>query len=267
MKNIFIIIVLFLAVNLNAQEVKWIPSSETDDGCSMVTDCKTNTLCFSLELDPTETGTLTSYTTGFLTSCLNGSINVLHNQSCVINDNSMMTEACAQFDRVLLNCSGNTGNLAVTQGQKVILHQICFEMDIEEEVVMEEDPVMGITISYDLSANEFATSVPKFDSVIASTRRAQTPCDEKESTSLDTHSSQLQVYPNPTAGGLKVFFNDGGKNAALSILSTDNRRVLSENIRCNRELDFDLEYLKPGTYIVNVKGQNKTESKKFIILK
>ena len=267
MKNILIIIALFLAANLNAQEVKWIPSSETDDGCSMVTDCKTRTLCFSLELDPAETGILTSYTTGFFTSCLDGNINVLHNQSCVIKDNSQVTEACAQFDKVLLNCSGNTGNLAVTKGEKVILHQICFEMDIEEDVIMEEDPVMGITISYDLSVNKFSTSLPKYDSFIASTRKSKTPCDQEEPISLQTQNSQLHLYPNPTAGGLKVFFNDGGKNAKLNILSAENKRVLSENINCNEELDFNLEHLNPGTYIVKVKGQNKTESKKFIILK
>jgi len=227
MKNLIIIIAVLFSINTQAQKVSWVPSSEEDGGCTMVTDCATNTLCYSLEYTPDVNGVLTSYTTGFFTSCIEGEANLLHNQSCVINDNSSMISACEDYDKTLLNCSGNTGQFVVTTGETVILHQICFDIDVKEEVVLEEDPVMGITVSIDID-NGFTTSKPKYDEHTLSTRNADSPCDHAV---LDTEplvlgGLDLHVYPNPSSGNINVVFS-----------------------------------------VVRVKGENETKSKKFIIIK
>ena len=269
MKNIIILIAVLFSIQTQAQKVSWVPSSEQDGGCSMVTDCATNTLCYSLEYTPEVTGVLTSYTTGFFTSCIDGLANLLHNQSCVINDNSSMISACEQYDKTLLNCSGNTGQLVVTKDEAVILHQVCFDIDVNEEVTLEEDPVMGITVSIDLEKDGFTTSKPKYTEYSLSTRAVDYPCGHNVELSdlIDVNTLDLHVFPNPSTGNINVIFNDGGLTADMSIVTSDNKRMMSQIIECKKENKFDLNHYHPGTYIIRVKGENETISKKFIIIK
>ena len=269
MKNIIILIAVLVSFNSQAQKVNWVPSTESDGGCSMVTDCATNTLCYSLEYTPESTGILTSYTTGFFTSCIDGAANLLHNQSCVINDKSSMISACEEFGKTLLNCSGNTGQIMITKDEPIILHQVCFDIDVKEEVELLVDPVMGITVSIDLLTNGFTTSKPKYEDYTASTRDVETPCDLKNDIEIDAFDASLalQVFPNPTSGSINVFFNDGGLTADMSIITSDNKRMMTQTIDCNKKHSFNLNDYHGGTYIVRIKGENKSESKKFIIIK
>lgn len=271
MRNILIIIAIAFSINTQAQNVSWVPSSETDDGCEMVTDCKTNTLCYSLEYVPEVSGVLTSYTTGFFYSCIDGAANVLHNQSCVINDNSNEISACNELNKTLLSCSGNTGQLVLTKDMPIILHQVCFNIDVYEEVKLEEDAFMGVSMSIDLANHEFVTSRPSLEASVIRTRDDKDPCDEEAvlttSTTDNVFTKEYVLYPNPSSGNIKVLFNDGGADAILTIVTAENKKLMSQNITCGETYEFDFRSYVPGTYIAQVKGENNTDFKKFIIIK
>lgn len=269
MKNILILIITLFATYSYCQDVKWIPSGETTGACTMETDCRTSTMCYSLEYTPKATGVLTSYTTGFLANCLGDASNVLYNQSCAIVDNSRVLDACSSYGKMLLNCSGNTGNINVVLDQPVILHQVCFEMDNNEEVNLEVDPTTGVTISIDVSESQFETSYPEYQAYRVSTRAVDSPCDEleEEGTFTFDNNDGLAVYPNPSTGTVKIFFEDGGQDAQVTITSALNQSLVSRAIKCGKEHNMDLSHLNPGTYIALVKGEKSTHSSKFIIVK
>lgn len=253
---------------MTAQQLKWIPSEDVSLGCEMKTDCVTNTLCYSMEYTPEASGILTSYTTGFLTDCLGSESNLIHNQSCVINDNSRLIDACAEHNKMLLNCSGNTGQMVVVENEPVILHQLCFQMDVRDEVELEVDLVTGITISLDIAKDVYKTSAPVVGNYEISTRAIDSPCDDQEETYLLPDDGMgLHVFPNPSAGILKVVFDDGGSTASLVITATTNQRVMSQQIRCGEVTKIDLQHLNPGSYIAVVQGEKEKISKQFIIIR
>lgn len=269
MKNILILIIALFATHSYAQNVKWIPTTNATTGCAMETDCQKSIMCYSLEFTPKGTGVLTSYTTGFLANCLDDASNVLHNQSCVIEDKSRVVDACSTYGKMLLNCSGNTGNINVIKDQPIILHQICFEMNTNEDVELEVDPTTGITVSMDLSSSQFSTSYPEYDAYSASTRNSDSPCNELEVEPNFAFEGDdgLAFYPNPSTGTVKIFFEDGGSDAQVTITSALNQSLLSRSIKCGKEQSMNLSHLNPGTYIALVKGEKSTHSSKFIIIK
>jgi hypothetical protein len=268
MKNILILIITMFSAFSYAQNVRWIPSSETDTGCAMQTDCKTNTLCYSLEYTPETSGILTSYTTGFFADCKYKKAHVIYNQSCTIEDNSRVIDACTTYGKMLLNCSGNTGNISVETDQPIILHQVCFDMDTKDEVNLELDPITGVTVSIDISTSKFTTSYPKYETYSISTRNVDSPCDPEAESSFELDSGEgLIVFPNPSTGLVKFFFEDGGSEAQLTITSSLNQSLATKKIECGKEYKMDLTHFNPGTYIAHVKGENSTLSSKFILIK
>ncbi len=117
--------------------------------CTSNSDCDENVVCYGLEYTPLYSGVLTSYTTGFFMDCDNGSNPVISNLSCVMNNNSQTLDFCSQVDSILFNSSGNSGNISVTKGVSVIIHQICFTIPSNNTMIITRDDVIGLSASID----------------------------------------------------------------------------------------------------------------------
>ncbi len=125
--------------------------SSTSGGCISSSNCSANTLCYLLEYTPGYTGVVTSYTTGFLASCVSGENPYLTANSCTMTNNSGVSNACATINQVLFNLSGNSGGLNVTAGVPVYLHQVCFDLAPGEQTSITKDDITDLTVSIDLS--------------------------------------------------------------------------------------------------------------------
>ncbi|MDQ3018203.1 MAG: Ig-like domain-containing protein, partial [Bacteroidota bacterium] len=74
--------------------LEWIPNIPAMDTCGEASNCCLDSICFGLRYTPGVTGNLTTYTTGFLSNCLDGISPIgtgTNNESCIMNDNSMET--------------------------------------------------------------------------------------------------------------------------------------------------------------------------------
>lgn len=137
-------------------EMEWVflPQDYPSGACASGTNCTTNQLCYGLKYTPAATGKVTSYTTGFLLECIGeGGNPIISNASCVMHDNSTIANACSLFDLIMINSSGNTGNLNVISGQPVFLHQICFQTYEGDTLRLREDPITDLTVSIDSVLN------------------------------------------------------------------------------------------------------------------
>ncbi len=159
-KNLTLVMVLIFNVSLLfGQQMKWLPSRYVKNGCIDESNCVKKIVCYKLQYTPSTTGIVSSYTTGFLADCSKGGTAVLTNKSCVMDDNSRFVDGCSGFNKILLNCSGNTGKLYVEKDQPVILHQVCFQLEKYEHIAIEEDPVSQLTLSIDNEQKQFTTEI------------------------------------------------------------------------------------------------------------
>ncbi|MEN0048816.1 MAG: T9SS type A sorting domain-containing protein [Bacteroidota bacterium] len=156
---LLLLAVLFCSINseLSAQNsnMKWVllQELETRNNCVSESNCNQKTVCYGLEYTPNMTGTITSYTTGFLVDCLNGNNPVLSNLSCEMSNNSREIEDCNGSGLILMNSSGNTGTSAVTQNVPILLHQVCFDFSTDQPLEILEEEMTNLTVSLDLGSS------------------------------------------------------------------------------------------------------------------
>jgi uncharacterized repeat protein (TIGR01451 family) len=150
---------------LSSPEMRWVLlSGNTDTGsCVSATDCESDVLCFGLQYTPNVTGTLSSYTTGFLLNCINGNDPILSNESCIMTDNSLETPDCAN-NIILMNSSGNTGSIPITQHVPVILHQVCFQLADGFTLTIDEDVPTDLSTSVLLPDGTPVSELPAYES-------------------------------------------------------------------------------------------------------
>ncbi len=165
-----------------APEMRWVymPPGTMSGSCVSGSDCSTGTICFTLQYTPGVTGILTSYTTGFFVNCYNGADPVVSNESCVMVDNSGVQEDCGGLGLILMNSSGNTGNLMITKNVPVVLHQICLQLGAGGSVVLDEDEATDLTASVELPGNILVTETPSFTNYTVD---------------FDTYCGQTCIYP------------------------------------------------------------------------
>ncbi|MEM9834990.1 MAG: LamG-like jellyroll fold domain-containing protein [Bacteroidota bacterium] len=134
--------------------INWVLLADDVNGtCTSTTDLCQQTVCYGLEYTPNVSGTLTSYTTGFVSDyCNNGATPLLSNSSCVMTDNSIDFQDCAGGNGIFFNASGFNGTLALTKEQPVIIHQICLNIADDESMDIVEDAFTDITLSIDVPA-------------------------------------------------------------------------------------------------------------------
>lgn len=159
--NIYALLNIVLLVCLTNQfiaaqgsNMRWVLLLEmqTQSGCSGLSDCTTKTVCYGLEYTPEMSGTITSYTTGFLVDCLSGNNPILTNTSCVMINKSAITDDCGGSGLVLMNASGNTGLSQVTANTPIILHQICMDFSSSGKINIVEEEITNLTVSLDLGS-------------------------------------------------------------------------------------------------------------------
>lgn len=157
-----------IALPVFGQTMKWVPLAPgaSLDHCTCLTASrKSNVQCFALQYIPAVSGTLTSYTTGFLVSCTSLGSPVTTNQSCSMTNNTNEINGCTELGQVLINSSGNTGTSGsnkIEAGKPVYLHQVCFNIPEGESVTIQEEELTDLTTSIDLGNSQFATESPAF---------------------------------------------------------------------------------------------------------
>ena len=157
-----------LTASLSGQTIEWKFAAKDSiaNDCTSMTNCGSNQVCYFVEYTPSATGTLTSYTMGFLANCLGGSDPVEYSSSCVITDNSDVIDACADFDALLIQASG-VGGVSVVANEPIIIHQICFDLTDGDILNIEEDPISGITANIDsINSQNSIAEVMTFDPVV-----------------------------------------------------------------------------------------------------
>ncbi|HJW28001.1 MAG TPA: hypothetical protein VJ508_02000, partial [Saprospiraceae bacterium] len=168
---------------LTSPEMRWVflPPGTMSGTCTSGTNCANNTICFGLQYTPGVTGTLSSYTTGFFVGCYNGNNPIVSNVSCVMNDNSGAFNNCAGTGTVLMNSSGNTGNVPVTQNVPIMIHQVCFLLGAGGSILLDEDEVTNLTTSVNLPGGGLVTEEPGFTNFLVN---------------FNTYCLQTCPYPN-----------------------------------------------------------------------
>ena len=138
-------------MNLSAQKMSWVASKYTDNKtCEDLTNCAEQMVCYNLKYEPAHSGMLTSYTTGFIIDCTDNVSSVKSNSSCMMLDHSEQFEACETESKILLHCSGNSGQVPVVKGEAIYVHQICIQMNnSSEEVDFDESDIVQLTASID----------------------------------------------------------------------------------------------------------------------
>lgn len=174
-KYIFTLLLVLYAFfpKLFAQTIDWVylESAAVTENCTSSTNCSTGEICFGISYTPSVSGRVTSYTFGFVADCPGGSLPGIVAGSCTMTDNTDIINACSTpSSRFLLTASGNNGNVQVTVGTPVILHQVCLPLAGGTNIEFEEEPVTDLTISIDLAGSgDPFTEFPSFANFVANT--------------------------------------------------------------------------------------------------
>lgn len=163
-----LILCTFLLINhfqLVGQSVEWVyfePGMSEGD-CLSESDCDDNASCFLLKYTPGLSGTLTSYTMGFLGNCIDSDVPIYLNTTCTMTNNSEVINGCESLNSLLLIASGNNGDLEITSGIPLYLGQVCLSTTSTDSIFLTEDEITGLTVSIDsaLTGNG-VTDLPVF---------------------------------------------------------------------------------------------------------
>ena len=151
-------------------EWKYLETGAANGSCTSNTDCLTNSLCFGIEYTPGVSGTVTSYTLGFTGTCINNMMPTINASSCTMSDNTTTFDGCDLASLFLLQASGNNGNISVTAGVPVILHQICIDLGNDGVSTIAEETTTGLSVSIDSAGtNNPITDLPTFAGFEANT--------------------------------------------------------------------------------------------------
>lgn len=151
-----------------APEMRWVylPPGAAAGDCVSSSDCSTGQLCFGLQYIPGVSGTLNSYTSGFLVDCINGINPITYNASCVMTDNSDTFNICDPFGDIYMNSSGHTGSFPVEHHVPVFIHQICVQLGPGESILIEEDVITNLTTNVVLAGGGAVNEEPSYESDI-----------------------------------------------------------------------------------------------------
>jgi hypothetical protein len=82
-----------------------------------------------------------------------------------------------------------------------------------------------------------------------------------------TESNEIQVFPQPSTGKFSATWSDNKGFRLAEVFTTDGRKVIAMNITNANRLDFDLEALPSGMYLLQlsgIDGQNSVVQKVMI---
>ena len=75
--------------------------------------------------------------------------------------------------------------------------------------------------------------------------------------------NELSIYPNPVVNELTINLPSNIKNADVRIVDVTGRTVSNNNVTINNN-KLDVSHLAQGVYIVEIKTEKGTTSKKLI---
>ena len=166
MKKAILFVLLIFSLNnvINGQSMQFVYAGldETSEGCTSMTECLNNQVCYFIEYTPGITGILTSYTMGFIGDCTPFGTPVLATSSCVMNNSSSVTDACEDFGKFLIQISG-TGTHSVVENQPVNIGQVCFQLSNGYELELLKDDISGITSNVDSTNGQSYTEFIEYD--------------------------------------------------------------------------------------------------------
>jgi hypothetical protein len=82
--------------------------------------------------------------------------------------------------------------------------------------------------------------------------------------SINELSAQWEIYPNPTSTIISVANHSGLKVLDLEVLDINGKVILTSKSVHQVQNDIDVTQLQPGMYIVRMKFEDQTVSKRFI---
>ena len=75
-----------------------------------------------------------------------------------------------------------------------------------------------------------------------------------------TESNEIQVFPQPSTGKFSATWSDNKGFRLAEVFATDGRKVIAMNITNANRLDFDLEALPSGVYLLQPSGADGKNS-------
>jgi len=274
-KFFLVLLAIFLfGVESNAQQMQWVPGDQVvDPNYVDGTNCTKNILCYSLAYTPTQTGVLTSYTTGFLVACDNGHSAIVSNNSLVMTNNSAQQEACAEAGVLLLQSSGNAGEITVKNGRTTYLHEICIQTSSKTtEIQFELDKIGALTTSLDIHDSPAVTERPKFQPFLF--KRARTAC----ANSLDDAFTEIPdapyrsyegvlftISPNPAVSEVQIRFDHVAEKVNFHLLDASGRELRTWKAATGTSHAVDVSTLPAGFYHLKARTDQETFTRKFIV--
>lgn len=198
LKTVFLLFGLLSLSNnvLDAQTLEWAFFQEdgTIENCTSETDCESSIQCYTLMYTPNVSGTMTSYTLGFLGLCPPSGDVYLSNLSgsCTMSDNTSYTQLCDDFGMFNLITSGNTGSVEIVAGEVKAIHQVCFTINEGETLNIQEDVITQLSVSVDLETGESIFELLDFSSIDLTIN----DCDQ----SLPVDLTSIEVRSMPEEG-------------------------------------------------------------------
>lgn len=261
----------------DAQQMQWVPGDQVNDpDYADGTNCTQNILCYALAYTPSQTGVLTSYTTGFLVDCDNGRSTIVSNKSLVMTNNSAQQEACAEAGVLLLQSSGNTGAITVKNGRTTYLHEICLQTSGKTtEIHFEMDLLGGLTTSLDIHDRPALTERPEFTPFLF--KRARAACLNTPNSVFswdeagiaeepsEPHYGSFTLFPNPAVTEVQVRFDHVAEQVNFSLLDASGRELRSWKAATGTSHRVDVSKLPAGFYHLKASTEEETFTRKLIV--
>lgn len=126
--------------------------------------------------------------------------------------------------------------------------------------------------SYNLSALSSETSIVfRFAMVADANTNQEGPIIDNlavnSSLSVDdfANNNNFSVYPNPSKGSFNIQAKKNLGDVSVNIFDINGRSIFTKNVTLTGTVNFNLDNLQSGLYILRVQGDNFTESRKIII--
>lgn len=264
---------------IHAQTMRWVSiPTAPPSGTADMSDKTKGQMCFGLEYTPKVSGTLTSYTTGFLVSCTSLGSPVSKNKSSSMVSNAEVKNACEEVNQVLMQCSGNSGTdemNKVKADQPVILHKICLLIPGGESVSILEDDITNLTTSINGDDGKFHTEEPFF--VTQTISRAIPDATKPTEAGSPDHTSgadaddtvmQMIFSPNPARDFLTIDVAEITEEWNWS-LSDQQGRTITQGVESSGsgQTRIPLHAVDPGYYTLRVTSGKQVIAENLTIIR
>lgn len=82
---------------------------------------------------------------------------------------------------------------------------------------------------------------------------------------LDQDKSAISIYPNPASSTFTIKFDNPSKTSSVSIYSIIGNEVMNKKADGSQKLNFNVQGLKKGKYIVRVFNEDGTTETQSLI--